>query len=679
MKKVLIRAFAVAAVVALAWLGYRFVRQLPQRQRDVATTRVRRGDVVVRAFSRGELRAVRSMTLTAPNLFGTVQVTRLAPLGSFARSGDLVVEFDDAAVQSRLEEKGLELEQTDERIKKSEADLAIRNNQDEVDLLKARYSVRRAELEVQRNELLSVIDAKKNELNLTEAEQRLEKLKSDIESRRAQAEAQLAVLQETKNKAVLELQREKLRLRQVKLLAPMSGLVAIRQARTHFFFAGTQMPDIREGDEVRPGMAMADILDLSELEVSARVGELDRANLKEGQEVLIRLDALAEKVIHGKIKNLSGTASADIYSNDPAKKFDVTFEIDMRELLTTLGAKPDQIDRIMVTAEQNRKKAPTQSSRSMSVMMAAMKAGAPGDSASAMMGGSVGGMMGGASSAMMGGGPGGFEAGQAESGGQRSAGGRRSGGSGNLDPSRLLSRLPEDQRKKAQEALDKELKGKKWEDLSQDEKQKAFQKIRPFLRSGQSGSRSGTSKAEGQSGAQAGAGAQPSAGGELSAAGGKSGRDSRGDASGSGRSSSFKFTDAQLAAAKLPVPPEQEGSQLDILMRPGLLADVEIIVENIPNAIYIPVQAVHEKDNKPMVYVQSDGRFEERIIQPLKRSESMMVVAEGLKEGEIIALANPYAKPGETKQQASPSAGGGSPMGGLGGGGGGGGRGGRGR
>ena len=56
------------------------------------------------------------------------------------------------------------MEQIDEQIKKAQADLAMRNNQDQVELLKARYSVRRAELEVQRNELLSEIDAKKNVL-----------------------------------------------------------------------------------------------------------------------------------------------------------------------------------------------------------------------------------------------------------------------------------------------------------------------------------------------------------------------------------------------------------------------------------------------------------------------------------------------------------------------------------
>lgn len=652
-KAVLLRVSIAAAIVAAGWGSYRLVRQLPERQREVPTTRVRRGDVVVRTFSRGELRAVRSMTLIAPNLFGTVQVTKLAPLGAFAREGDLVVEFDDAEVLSRLEEKQLELEQIAERIKKAEADLAIRRNQDEVELLRARYAVRRAELEVKRNELLSAIDAKKNILNLEEAKRRLDKLKSDIESRRKQAEAELAVLREERNKAELELAREQQRLRQVKLLAPMSGLVAIRQQRTGFFFAGTQLPDIREGDELRPGMPVVDILDLSELEVVARVGELDRANLHEGQQVLIRLDALPDQTIQGKIKTLSGTASADVYSNDPAKKFDVTFEVDMRELLTALGAKPEQIQRILATAEQNRKRAPAQSSGPP--MMLAGMFGPGGPMVSAAGGGAMAGGFGGAAA----GGPGAFPGGGAGfpgAGGQEGQAGARRPGGGSFF-TQMLARLPEDQRKKVEEALKKELQGKKLEELEPEQRRAVFQKLREQM----GGLFPGRPPGGGPPGPAQGAPEQAPGGGAPARAFGE-GNELLRFAS---RGGAGQFSDAQLANAKLPPPPEED-SQLDVLLRPGLLADVEIIVEKIPDAIHIPIQCVFEKDNRPIVYVKAGNRFEEKAIKPLKRSENTMVVAEGLREGELVALADPTAKPGQKKSEP---AGGQSatPMGGLGG------------
>ena len=98
MKKVIIRIFILAIVAGAGWGGYRFLRQFEEKQQVVPTTAVRRGDVIIRSYTRGELRAVRSIMLVAPNLFGTVQVTRLAPLGAVAREKDLVVEFDDSEV-----------------------------------------------------------------------------------------------------------------------------------------------------------------------------------------------------------------------------------------------------------------------------------------------------------------------------------------------------------------------------------------------------------------------------------------------------------------------------------------------------------------------------------------------------------------------------------------------------
>src|SRR3984957_1281597 len=104
MKKVLIRVFLALFVLGAAYGGYKYFERLPQKQLPVATAKVRRGDVIVRAYSRGELRAVRTVSLIAPNLFSTVQVTKLAPLGSLAKEKDLIVEFDDSERRTALEE-----------------------------------------------------------------------------------------------------------------------------------------------------------------------------------------------------------------------------------------------------------------------------------------------------------------------------------------------------------------------------------------------------------------------------------------------------------------------------------------------------------------------------------------------------------------------------------------------
>lgn len=600
MKKVIFRSLGILIVAGAAWYGYHFFKLLPQRQERVATAKVRREDVVIRAFSRGELRAVRSVTLTAPNLFSTVQVTRLAPVGSLAREKDLVVEFDDSERRASLEESVLEVEQIDEQIKKAQADLAIRNNQDRVDLLRTRYAVRRAELEVKRNEIISAIDAKKNLLTLEEQRRRLKQLESDIKSRQAQAEAEIAVLRENRNKSTIDVEREKLRIAQAKLLSPMTGLVAVKQNRSGYFMFGQQVPDIREGDTLSPGIPVADILDLSELEVIAKVGELDRANLHEGQDVSIRLDAVPEKSFRGRIKSMSGTASSNVFSGDPAKKFDVVFSIDMRQLLGGLGVKPQDVQRIMETAAQNAKRAPVSSfASSMLGQQGPDMAGPPM--------------------------PGEQMAAPSE---DRS----ESASEGRSGRSRGERKMSDEDRKKMREAMQKALGGKDIEKMSPEDRKKAMASLR-----------SSAAGKKGESGGQGGAGAT--------------------DLSKLFSRSSVQFSEEDRAKAQLPPPPEED-SQLQVLLRPGLLADVEITVEKLPNALHVPAQAVFEKEGKSIVYVQKNGRFEERPVKLAKRSESMMILAGGVEPGEIVALADPYAKSAKGGEKKK-GGGGGNPMGAM--------------
>jgi hypothetical protein len=58
------------------------------------------------------------------------------------------------------------------------------------------------------------------------------------------------------------------------------------------------------------------------------------------------------------------------------------------------------------------------------------------------------------------------------------------------------------------------------------------------------------------------------------------------------------------------------------------------------------------------VYVQNpaDNRFEERTVKLAKRSESALVIAEGLKPGETIALGDPTAKKKDSKNEKTPGA-----------------------
>jgi multidrug efflux pump subunit AcrA (membrane-fusion protein) len=79
--------------------------------------------------------------------------------------------------------------------------------------------------------------------------------------------------------------------------------------------------------------------------------------------------------------------------------------------------------------------------------------------------------------------------------------------------------------------------------------------------------------------------------------------------------------------------------------------------------LHIPAQAVFEREGRRIVYVKSGSGFEPRPITTSKRSESVFVVSDGLKRGEVIALADPTVKHDNNSQQKKGGAMGALPVG----------------
>ena len=80
--------------------------------------------------------------------------------------------------------------------------------------------------------------------------------------------------------------------------------------------------------------------------------------------------------------------------------------------------------------------------------------------------------------------------------------------------------------------------------------------------------------------------------------------------------------------------------EADPNIRPGVTAQITITGEVVKDALYLPRQALFEKEGKPLVYVKTGGDFQAQEVRIKLRNESQVVV-EGLKEGTVVALVNP--------------------------------------
>src|SRR6185312_11822774 len=77
-------------------------------------------------------------------------------------------------------------------------------------------------------------------------------------------------------------------------------------------------------------------------------------------------------------------------------------------------------------------------------------------------------------------------------------------------------------------------------------------------------------------------------------------------------------------------------------LRPGMTAQVEILVTELDNVLCVPVQAVLTYGNKSHIAVRTPAGYERRVVTLGISNDRLIEVKKGLKTGDLVAL-NPIA------------------------------------
>ena len=84
--------------------------------------------------------------------------------------------------------------------------------------------------------------------------------------------------------------------------------------------------------------------------------------------------------------------------------------------------------------------------------------------------------------------------------------------------------------------------------------------------------------------------------------------------------------------------------QLDPRQRPGMTAQITIIVDCIPDVLIIPVHATFQKGGVTFAYVWDGSKFRQHVVEVSKRSGDRVVIGKGLQTGDRVALQDPTAE-----------------------------------
>jgi HlyD family secretion protein len=271
---------------------------------------------------RGEIRPVRSVVLTAPSTGTDLQIIELAANGAKVAAGDVVITFDPTQQQRTLETKQSEQKQAESEIDKAEAEQRRRVASAQSELEEAKKALARARLDVQGNELRPRIDAEHFVITASDAEEHVRELEKKVEGERIAAQADVAIARQKRAKAQFDVQDTERIIGSLQVHAPIVGSISLLP-NFRAGGPGRAAPEFRRGDRAWFGAAIAELPDLTTVQMTARVDEADRGRIQAGSGVRVRVDAVPDRELTGTLKDISVVAKPDFTSWPPVRNFDL--------------------------------------------------------------------------------------------------------------------------------------------------------------------------------------------------------------------------------------------------------------------------------------------------------------------------------------------------------------------
>jgi len=297
----------------------------------------------------GSVEPVRSQPIVVPRLSGsgpgtggpnTLVIVRLAKPGTRVKRGDLLIEFDRQAQIKTAHDRQAEYRDFVEQINKKRGEQITASAHGEAELKTAENAVKSAELEILKAEVVPPITAEQNRLTLDEARAKAAQLRRTFDLRRKADVADIRALEIQRDRAMNAWKHAETNADKMRVVAPIDGMVVLKST----WKSGT-MGEVQEGEEVRSGLGILDVIDPSAMRVRAKVNQADVAALRVGAPARITLDSYPTRTFTGRLEQLSPIGAISQMSNR-VRSFLAVFSIDGSDphLMPDLAAAIDIAD-----------------------------------------------------------------------------------------------------------------------------------------------------------------------------------------------------------------------------------------------------------------------------------------------------------------------------------------------
>jgi multidrug efflux pump subunit AcrA (membrane-fusion protein) len=294
----------IAALAGAAW----FLRPKPRGDRSAAAAV--KTVKAVRGVLQRTLRVTGSVTARhfsnivvplaqAPETRELVLIS-LASNGAPIKEGGLIAQIETQAVRDHLDDVEAQVRQVELDMRRLRANQQSRREAMEQQIRVAKATWDKAAEDMKAAAVRSEIQREQMRLLLEEAEVNYKQMQSELGflDERQAAEWRIAEIGQQgqirhKNRHLVDLERFSIR-------SPRSGQVILRTINNR----NGEQNQIRVGDEVGPGMAIAKVVDVSSMQVEAMINQTESEMVRLGQKAVIRFDAYPGLELDGKVESV---------------------------------------------------------------------------------------------------------------------------------------------------------------------------------------------------------------------------------------------------------------------------------------------------------------------------------------------------------------------------------------
>ncbi len=328
MKKRTKIAIIILSVVAIA-IGIYFIFFNTGSIADI-TVSPKQGKFIISVTSSGELKAEKSTDVRGPQgakALGIYDLTisDLVEEGTVVKEGDIVAELDKTPIMTKIKEGELSVLKYQSQYEQAQIDTTLNLSRIRDNLENLKFAMEEQKLQMEQSKYEPPAVIKQAKINLEKAERQYKQAVKNYTSEVQKAVTNLTIVGADLSRGQAEMAKLMQVMQDFSVKAPADGMVIYRKD-----WNGNKTTVGSRVSSWNP--VVASLPDLTKMQSITYINEIDISKIKKDQEVIIRLDAVSDKELKGKVISVANIGE-DLGGSD-SKVFETIIEVSEKD--TTL-------------------------------------------------------------------------------------------------------------------------------------------------------------------------------------------------------------------------------------------------------------------------------------------------------------------------------------------------------